>query len=154
MSALQDPELNDRLRMEVPPVFVVATIGLVAMTVVAVTFHLSAGSFSSYRGVSLMDEPLVRTTLMQMPSSTREMRLQGLAEDKEEEEEEAIRFENDKKVGGGDLMVPVSMVDYENLGEGSIVDQVPPAATQHLFQPLASHPPTPPPHSATYRANF
>ena len=41
----------------------------------------------------------------------------------EEEEDPVIRFENDNKVMGGDLQVPVSMVDYENLGEGSIVDQ-------------------------------
>mmetsp|Transcript_43183 Transcript_43183/g.115514 ORF Transcript_43183/g.115514 Transcript_43183/m.115514 type:complete len:165 (-) Transcript_43183:1013-1507(-) len=34
-----------------------------------------------------------------------------------------ITFENDYKLGGGDLMVPSTMVDYDNLGEGSIVDQ-------------------------------
>ena len=111
--------------MQVPPVFVAATIALVAMTVAAVTVHLSMGSFSRYRGVSLLQEQLVRSSLAGMPSSTREMRIQGLAAKEENaEEEEAIRFENDRKVGGGDLMVPVSMVDYENLGEGSIVDQV------------------------------
>ena len=43
--------------------------------------------------------------------------------DDDEEEDPVIRFENDNKVMGGDLQVPVSMVDYENLGEGSIVDQ-------------------------------
>ena len=57
-------------------------------------------------------------------SSGRAMRIQGQAA--ETPPEEVIRFEADKKVGGGDLMVPVSMVDYENLGEGSIVDQVRP----------------------------
>lgn len=61
-------------------------------------------------------------------SSLRAARLQSLAEteDKKEEaggDDEVIRFENDYKVGGGDLEVPVSMVDYSNLGEGSIVDQ-------------------------------
>lgn len=39
------------------------------------------------------------------------------------DEPDVIRFENDERVGGGDLLVPVGMVDYENLGQGSIVDQ-------------------------------
>lgn len=55
----------------------------------------------------------------------KQVRVQALAAEEEEEEAEApaIRYENDYKVGGGDLEVPVSMVDYDNLGEGSIVDQ-------------------------------
>jgi len=43
--------------------------------------------------------------------------------DEDEDEDSVIRFENDDRVGGGDLMVPVGMIDYENLGQGSIVDQ-------------------------------
>jgi len=92
----------------------------VVVSVVAVSAHYSMGHFSNYHGIALLQEQLVDVS-----SSSRGMRLQGLAAETEEkeEEEEAIRFENDRKVGGGDLMVPVSMVDYENLGEGSIVDQ-------------------------------
>jgi hypothetical protein len=108
--------------MQVPPVFVAATIAVAVMMMAAVTVHLSIGSFSNYRGVSLLQEQLVRSSLAAVPSSSRAMRIQGLAAEKPPEE--VIRFEADKKVGGGDLMVPVSMVDYENLGEGSIVDQV------------------------------
>jgi hypothetical protein len=118
--------LDERLRMQVPPVFVAATIAVAAMMMAAVAVHLSIGSFSSYRGVSLLQEQLVRSSLAAVPSSSRAMRIQGLAEANKEAKPEVIRFEADKKVGGGDLMVPVSMVDYENLGEGSIVDQVRP----------------------------
>mmetsp|Transcript_54828 Transcript_54828/g.114669 ORF Transcript_54828/g.114669 Transcript_54828/m.114669 type:complete len:197 (-) Transcript_54828:117-707(-) len=51
-------------------------------------------------------------------------RMQQLADaPAEDDDTEYITFENDYKLGGGDLMVPVSMIDYENLGEGSIVDQ-------------------------------
>ncbi len=106
--------------------FVAATIAVAAMMMAAVAVHLSIGSFSSYRGVSLLQEQLVRSSLAAVPSSSRAMRIQGLAEANKEAKPEVIRFEADKKVGGGDLMVPVSMVDYENLGEGSIVDQVRP----------------------------
>lgn len=115
-----------------PPFFVFSAVALFALTVVAVGVHISMGNFADYEGITLLQEELVvRSSLAQVPSSTRSMRLQGLAEGEDEEaekdkedEEEVIRFENDKKVGGGDLMVPISMVDYENLGEGSIVDQV------------------------------
>ena len=139
--------------MEVPPFFVFSAVALFALTVVAVGVHISMGNFADYEGITLLQEELaVRSSLAQVPSSTRSMRLQGLAEgeDKEaekdgEDEEEVIRFENDKKVGGGDLMVPISMVDYENLGEGSIVDQVrflsatPTTLTQHGGQPTHFH---------------
>lgn len=113
--------MDEGLRKQVPPVFVAATLLLVVVSVVAVSAHYSMGHFSNYHGIALLQEQLVDVS-----SSSRGMRLQGLAAETEEkeEEEEAIRFENDRKVGGGDLMVPVSMVDYENLGEGSIVDQV------------------------------
>lgn len=47
----------------------------------------------------------------------------GGGEEDGEDEDSVIRFENDNRVGGGDLMVPVGMIDYENLGQGSIVDQ-------------------------------
>jgi len=130
-AADRDPNLAERLRAEVPPFFVFSAVALFALTVVAVGVHISMGNFADYEGITLLQEELVvRSSLAQVPSSTRSMRLQGLAEGEDEEaekdkedEEEVIRFENDKKVGGGDLMVPISMVDYENLGEGSIVDQ-------------------------------
>ena len=104
----------------------VATGALAVLIVTAVSVHLAIGSFRDYpHGVSLLQEDLV-----QVASSTRNMRIQSLSHSaaqsagtKGELEPEAIRFENDNKAGGGDLMVPVSMVDYENLGEGSIVDQ-------------------------------
>jgi len=126
----QDHDLDEGLRKQVPPVFVAATLLLLIMSLVAVVTHYSMGHFSNYRGITLLQEQLV-----DVASSTRGMRLQGLAAKEEkakEEEEEAIRFESDRKVGGGDLMVPVSMVDYENLGEGSIVDQVHPRPTMLL----------------------
>jgi len=122
--------LDEGLRKQVPPVFVAATLLLLIMSLVAVVTHYSMGHFSNYSGITLLQEQLV-----DVASSTRGMRLQGLAAKEEkakEEEEEAIRFESDRKVGGGDLMVPVSMVDYENLGEGSIVDQVDPRPTMLL----------------------
>jgi len=72
-------------------------------------------------------------TSVSSSSSLRKSRMQSLAEAEGEKEGESkedtgdnddvIRFENDYKVGGGDLEVPVSMIDYGNLGEGSIVDQ-------------------------------
>ena len=145
-SRWQDPNLAERLRMEVPPFFVFAAVSLFALTIIAVGVHASLGNFASYEGISLLQEDLVvRSSLALVPSTTRSMRLQGLAEgaddnaggdadvdeSADEDEDEVIRFENDKKVGGGDLMVPISMVDYENLGEGSIVDQV-----RHMLSPV------------------
>jgi len=79
--------------------------------------------------VSLHGEPGIelvsRQAAMRGALRRRVPRQQLAAEeaDSEEDEDPVIRFENDNKVGGGDLQVPVSMVDYENLGEGSIVDQ-------------------------------
>jgi hypothetical protein len=126
---LQDPELDTLLRMQVPRVFVFATMALAVLSFAVLGFHYSMGHFSNYRGISLFQEELVSSSLVQVPSSSRKTRVQGLKEEQkeggdDEDDEDAIRFENDWKMGGGDLMVPISMVDYENLGEGSIVDQV------------------------------
>mmetsp|Transcript_40094 Transcript_40094/g.126052 ORF Transcript_40094/g.126052 Transcript_40094/m.126052 type:complete len:148 (+) Transcript_40094:261-704(+) len=75
----------------------------------------------------LVDRQSGRVVYMPRARKLKQVRVQALAAEKEEEEAEAdapaIRYENDYKVGGGDLEVPVSMVDYDNLGEGSIVDQ-------------------------------
>lgn len=129
---LQDLDLVDRLRMRVPHIFVVCSAALAVLSLAAIAAHLSLGHFSSaYRSahtVSLLGGPLLRGSLVPGHSG---QRLQDLQEEEAtseqggagEDTEEAIRFENDNRVGGGDLMVPVSMVDYENLGEGSIVDQ-------------------------------
>merc|ERR1712205_191976 len=132
MGQRRDLDLVDRLRMRVPHIFVVCSAALAVLSLAAIAAHLSLGHFSSaYRSahtVSLLGGPLLRGSLVPGHSG---QRLQDLQEEEAtseqggagEDTEEAIRFENDNRVGGGDLMVPVSMVDYENLGEGSIVDQ-------------------------------
>ena len=99
--------------MEVPPFFVFAAVSLFALTIIAVGVHASLGNFASYEGISLLQEDLVvRSSLALVPSTTRSMRLQGLAEgaddnaggdadvdeSADEDEDEVIRFENDKKV--------------------------------------------------------
>lgn len=98
----------------------------------AIVVHLASSGIrltSGEPGVVLVSRrAAMRSGLRaQLLAGGRGGRMQQLADadaDAEEEEEDpVIRFENDDKVMGGDLQVPVSMVDYENLGEGSIVDQ-------------------------------
>eukprot|EP00960_Hanusia_phi_P038224 753336-Hanusia_phi.AAC.4 len=138
---LQDWE--ERLNKQAPASLTAAALLLVIVSVLAVVYHGLAGTLSKVEEILLarslttwqsstsllqMDMLVDRKSRMvvYMPKAhkIKQSRMQSLAAQEEEEEEApAIRYENDYKVGGGDLEVPVSMVDYDNLGEGSIVDQ-------------------------------
>mmetsp|Transcript_3513 Transcript_3513/g.5606 ORF Transcript_3513/g.5606 Transcript_3513/m.5606 type:complete len:215 (-) Transcript_3513:190-834(-) len=133
---LEPLDWEGQLRREVPkPLVAAAAVAGLALVVLAV-FQVTYGSYSDELGFQLLSKADMATAAHLRPQHLRSARVQKLADEDSEEtagdegnngEEEkggdVIRFEDDYKVGGGDLEVPVSMVDYENLGEGSIVDQ-------------------------------
>jgi len=123
-----DDDMEDRFRGRVPAALVVPAALACALVVAAAGIQLVG--HSRVQGVSVLESrvpPPARgasSHAWQSLATSQAGGGGGGEQDGEDEDEDSvIRFENDDRVGGGDLMVPVGMIDYENLGQGSIVDQ-------------------------------